>query len=622
MNRLEALLAGGPVLFDGAMGTELYARGIGAGRCLEELNVTDPLLVGSVHRDYIAAGAQVIETNTFGGNRFRLGEHYLEDRVREINVAGARLAVEARNASGRAVLVAGSVGPLGKPLEPIGAIKVTSAERIFREQVQALLEGGAEMLVFETFTSTAELELAVRVARETAPDVPIVACMSFEDETVSSTGPAEAAAGAEALVMALRPHRVSAIGANCGSGPQAALAAARRLLEAAAETVAVMPNAGLPERVAGRLVYTTGPEYFANYTRQYLADGVSIIGGCCGTRPAHTAAMRAVIDHWSGGARRLEGRMTQRGVRQPGRAPSSRLAAQLAGKKFAISVELTPPRGIDPRRMLEGARFLKEAGVDFANVTDSAMARVRMGVLSCAALVQQQVGLEAIAHFTTRDRNVMAIQSELIGAHALGIRNVLCLRGDPPRVGDHPTATGIWEVNAVGLITILANLNQGLDANGTPIGQKASFFIGTAVNPNAANLDRELALLRRKIEAGANFVVTQPVYDADAFLRFRERLGDLSVPVLVGVLPLVSQTQAEYLHHEVPGIVIPDAIRARVAEAAGQGATVGAEMALELLGGVQSVVDGAYVIPPLGRYELAAQVVAQAREAVGSRAQA
>jgi homocysteine S-methyltransferase len=295
----------------------------------------------------------------------------------------------------------------------------------------------------------------------------------------------------------------------------------------------------------------------------------------------------------------------------------SRLASQFSRREFVISVELSPPRGIDPRRMLEGARLLKEAGVDFANVTDSALARLRMGVLSCAALVQQQVGLEAIAHFTTRDRNVMAIQSELIGAHALGLRNVLCLRGDPPRVGDYPNATAVWDVNAVGLITILANMNKGLDANGTPIGNRAHFYIGAAVNPNADDVELELRLLRRKLEAGADFLVSQPIYDVDAFAAFVDQAGPLGVPLLAGVLPLVSARHAEFLHNEVPGVTIPEAVRSRIAAAGEEGSTVGVELAVEVLDRARGLVQGAYVIPAFGRYDLAAQVVTRVRSLVG-----
>jgi homocysteine S-methyltransferase len=610
MDLLAQLLERGPVLFDGAMGTELFARDVAEDGCLEELNVTDPARIAGVHRDYIAAGADVIETNTFGANRFGLGEHYLEQLVRQINRAGARLAVEARNASGRPVLVAGSVGPLGRPIEPVGSIKRSSAERIFQEQMQALVDGGVELIVLETFTSLTELELAVGVARQAAPTIPVIACMSFDDESA----PAETA---KAVVQSLLPRGVAAVGANCGSGPQPALNVVRELLEAGAPVVAAMPNAGLPARAGGRLVYTSGPEYFADWAAQAIAAGARIVGGCCGTRPQHVSAMRARLD-----APRTLPAATRawqvRDVEAPAeRPPASQLASQLQAGRFAVSVELTPPRGIDPRKMLEGARLLKEAGVDFANITDSAMARLRMGVMSCAALVQQQVGLEAIAHFTCRDRNLMAIQSELIGAHALGVRNVLALRGDPPRVGDYPNATPVWDVNAVGLITILASMNHGMDANGTPIGDAASFFVGAAVNPTADDLQREVRLLHRKIAAGAAFIVTNPIYDPIAFERLREIADVVEVPVMVGVMPLVSTRHAEYLHNEVPGVVIPQAVRDRMAAAGDQATDLGVEMAVEFLDTARAHVQGAYVIPAIGRYDLAALVVGKVREMVG-----
>jgi methionine synthase / methylenetetrahydrofolate reductase (NADH) len=610
MDRLTQLIDRGPVLIDGAMGTELNARGAGAGQCLEELNLTQPALVLGVHRDYIAAGADVIETNTFRANRFGLGDFYLETQVREINLAGARLAVEARNNSGRPVLVAGSVGPLGRPIEPVGAIKRTSARRIFGEQLQALVDGGVDLLVLETFTALGELEVAVDAAREVAPQMPVLAHMSFDDEA----NPAQAAA---ALVRALEHRGVWAVGANCGSGPNAALEVTAQLAAAGARTISVMPNAGLPQRVGGRLLFTTGPEYFAEAAERLIGAGARLVGGCCGTTPRHIALVRERLSKAASPPPARPGRQAARDAPDAAAVPRSRLARELDQGRFAVSVELTPPRGIDPRRMLEGARLLKEAGVDYANITDSAMARLRMGVISCAALVQQQVGLEAIAHFTCRDRNVMAIQSELIGAHALGIRNILALRGDPPRVGDYPNATPVWDVNAVGLITILANLNKGLDANGTPIGERASFHIGAAVNPSAEDLEKELKLLRRKLAAGADFIVTNPIYEAAALDRLQAVAADAKVPVLVGVLPLLSVRQAEYLHNEVPGMSVPEAVRNRLEAAGGRAAELGVEMALEFLEAARGHVQGAYVIPAAARYDLAARVVTRTRELVG-----
>ncbi|PZR70382.1 MAG: bifunctional homocysteine S-methyltransferase/methylenetetrahydrofolate reductase [Candidatus Dormiibacter spiritus] len=602
VNKLAQRLERGPLLFDGAMGTEIYARGVAEAECLEALNVSQPALIARIHRDYIAAGADVIETNTFGANRFRLGEHYREAEVRQLCLAGARLALEARNAAGRPVLVAGSVGPLGRPIEPVGAIKRSGAERVFSEQIAALAEGGVDLLILETFTALNELELAVDAARATAPDLPVVALLSFDDEL----NPARAAS---ALVESLSARGVTALGANCGAGPQSALSVARQLASLGAQRLAILPNAGLPHREAGRLVYSAGPQYFAEQMAELLELGVSVVGGCCGTGPAHIQALRRRVDGAAPG-RTVSPRIrrAEPGERQV-EAPSTSLAAKLRAGEFPISVELTPPRGIDPSRMLAGARLLQEAGVEFANVTDSAMARLRMGVISCAALVQQQVGLETIAHFTCRDRNVMAIQSELIGAHALGIRNIFALRGDPPRVGDYPKATPVWDVNAVGLITILSNLNRGLDANGTPIGERAFFNIGAAFNPTAEDPLKELRLLRRKLAAGAHFVLTNPVYDFAALALLRQVFQEVEVPLLIGAMPLRSAKQAAYLQNEVPGIVVPETVAKRLEAAGEEAPQIGVEMAIAFFEELAGVAAGAYVIPSGGRYDLAAQVV-------------
>ncbi|MDQ6772281.1 MAG: bifunctional homocysteine S-methyltransferase/methylenetetrahydrofolate reductase [Candidatus Dormibacteraeota bacterium] len=611
MNRLAALLEHGPVLFDGAMGTELYARGAVPGRCLEELNLTDPQLVTGVHRDYIAAGADVIETNTFLASRLNLGEHFLEDQVREINRQGARLALDARNASGRRVLVAGSVGPLGRPIEPVGAIKRTSAQRMFEEQVRPLLDAGVDLLVFETFSALSELELAVATARGLAPVIPIVAQLNFDDG-------AEPAATARALVEALGPHAPTAIGVNCGTGPEEAMAIVREIVGAGAEAASAMPNAGLPRREGGRLVYTAGPEYFASRAGAMVEAGVRLVGGCCGTGPAHVQAMRVVLDRGAPAIRPEVARFRPPSAAQAPEAPAaSGLAADLRAERFVVSVELTPPRGVDPARLLQGARLLEARGLRYANVTDSAMARLRMGVVSCAALVRQQTGLEPIAHFTSRDRNVMAIQSELIGAHALGVRNVVALRGDPPRVGDHPSATAVWDVNAVGLITILQDMNRGLAANGTPIGESASFHVGAAFNPGAQSIDRELRLLRRKLAAGAVFVLTNPVFSDDAFERLRAAAAETGVPFLVGVLPLASARHADYLHHEVPGMDIPDAVRSKIETAGDRAGELGVEMAAEFVDRAREFARGVYVIPAVGRYDLAAEVIGRIQRMVG-----
>lgn len=606
MNRLRSRLDSGPVLFDGAMGSELLARGVAPGGAVEQVNLSDPALVAAVHRDYIAAGADVIETNTFEASRLHLAEHYAETDLEDINLTGARLAVEARNASGRPVLVAGSIGPLGRPIEPIGGIKRSSAERMFREQIEPLLAGGVDFLQFETFSSVDELELAVGVARTVAPQLPVAASMRFAE------GEERALDG---FWEAMQHHDLTLIGVNCGVGPRAIRDLACRLVAHGAPAVVAMPNAGLPERQGGRLVYASGAEYFGSVAPGLFGAGVRAVGGCCGTRPLHIAAMRAAIQRPVPVTAPAEPPAV---AAAPSGTPSpeSRLARRLASNAFVFSVEMTPPRGIDSRRMLRGARQLAEAGVEFVNVPEAAMARLRMSAVTCATLIQQQAGLEAIAHLTTRDRNVMAIQSELIGAHALGIRNVLCMRGDPPRVGDFPDARTVWEVSATGLITIVRGLNEGRDANGTLIGPGAGFFPGAAFNPGADDFGREVRLLGRKIEAGARFVVSNAAFDRDVWLRMREEIERFGVPLIAGIMPLASVRQVAYLRNEVPGIDIPDHVARRIEDAGERAAEAGLDHAAELLEGAQELVQGAYIIPAIGRYDLAARLVQRGRRLV------
>ncbi|MFZ0216954.1 MAG: methylenetetrahydrofolate reductase, partial [Candidatus Dormiibacterota bacterium] len=389
-----------------------------------------------------------------------------------------------------------------------------------------------------------------------------------------------------------------------------------RLVATGAPAVLAMPNAGLPERQGGRLVYASGADYFGSAAPELLGAGVRAVGGCCGTRPHHVAAMRQAMarTRLATPVRTEAKPLAVRGERSA--PPASRLAQHLARGAFVFSVEMTPPRGIDSRRVLRGARLLRQAGVEFVNVPESAMARLRMGAITCATLIQQQAGLEAIAHFTTRDRNVMAMQSELIGAHALGIRNVLCLRGDPPRVGDYPDAHTVWEVSATGLVTILSGLNEGLDANRHPIGDGAGFFVGAAFNPTADDPRREVRLLRRKLDAGAQFIVANAVFDRTTWAGMRETLGDIGVPIIAGVMPLASVRQVSYLRNEVPGIVVPDHVARHIEEAGEDAPGAGLDLAVELLEGACDLVQGAYVIPPVGRYDLAAELVTRSRRLV------
>jgi methionine synthase I (cobalamin-dependent)/5,10-methylenetetrahydrofolate reductase len=601
-------LRGGPVLCDGAMGTQLYARGIPYERCFDELNLSEPDLVQQIHRDYISAGAEVIETNTFGANRFKLGRFGLDQKVRDINFRGVKIAREAREVSGQPVFLAGAVGPIGQPLAPIGAISFGEARAAFRQQIEALLEAGADLLILETFPDLDELRQAVQAAREVC-ELPIIAQLSFAEDgkTLTGSAPAEVAS-------ALRELGVSAFGVNCGLGPQLAFDVVRQMAVSPDVPLSAQPNAGFPSRSEGRYLYFSTPEYFADYARRFAEAGVRLIGGCCGTTPQHTTAMRQALD---------SRRPAEVGARAPLVAVERAVEAaepaaedgptpwvqKLQAGKFVVSVELDPPKGLNPTKIVQGARYLAGVGVDCINIGDSPMARVRMSCIALAVLIQRQTNLDTIIHFTTRDRNLMALQSELLGAHALGIRNILALTGDPPRMGNYPNATGVWDVDAIGLVQILKQLNQGIDWAGNSIGRPAAFQIACAVNPIADDLELELDRFQRKIEAGADFAMTQPIYDVNQLLSFLERIGPVPIPIILGVMPLQSHKHTEFLHNELPGVTIPDDVRERMRRAGERGMAEGILQAQEFLAEAQRYVQGIYLMPSFGRYEMVAELV-------------
>jgi methionine synthase I (cobalamin-dependent)/5,10-methylenetetrahydrofolate reductase len=632
-----------PLLLDGAMGTLLYSRGVPQRACLDELVLTRPEVVSTIHREYIEAGANAIETDTFGANRFRLAEYGLDKLAGRLSRRGAQLARESRETSGKEVLIAGSIGPLGtagRMYDPHPGL----ARAAFREQIEGLLEGGVDIFIFETFSRLEVLLLAVEEARR-ACDLPVIAQMTFcEDLTAGDATTPEAAAAA------LTGAGVDAVGVNCGAGPLVCLEALVRMGPPTA-TVArsIVPNAGLPQRVEGDFVYAAGPEYFGEMVPRMLAAGARIVGGCCGTTPEHTRAMRAAIDAMAEDERTMSTAVAPRPVPRPdeggkaapgesdpaaGAAPRtpraetseradatspSGLARKLAEGSFVISVEIDPPRSIRIERTIEAARLLKDSGADLVNISDSATGRVRMGALAVAFAIQQQLDLECLVHLTTRDRNLMALEAELLGAHALGVRNILALTGDPPRVADLPATTAVWDVDAIGLIEIIRRLNRGEDATGQAIGQTAAFTIACALDSTSPNADKEWSRLEHKLTAGANLIMTQPLYSqrqVDSMLtRAREVFGQggFPVPVLLGILPLHSARHAEFLHNEVPGIAIPDEQRAAMHAAGERGAEVGLEMAMNLLAGSEGHVNGAYIMPSFGRYELAAELVRRLR---------
>ncbi|MDR7433907.1 MAG: bifunctional homocysteine S-methyltransferase/methylenetetrahydrofolate reductase [Armatimonadota bacterium] len=600
LERLEQ----GPILCDGAMGTMLYSRGVPFDQCFDALNLTRRDLVQGIHLEYIQAGAEIIETNTFGANRIKLGQHGLEKSVRDINFWGAKIAKEARDIAGRSVFIAGSVGPLGKPLAPFGLVSPEEAREIFQEQIEALVEGGVDLLILETFFDLRELEQAVRVAKETC-DLPIIAQMTFNEEgrTIMGNTPEEVVAVLDAL-------GADVIGANCSTGPQPVYAVMLEMLKVSRKPLSAQPNAGYPARIEGRFIYPSTPAYMADYARRMVQAGVRVIGACCGTTPEHIAAIREAIQDLR--PPEIRPVIVPQPVREEKTPPPVARPTELSrklGRQFVISVEIDPPKGLDPTKDLQGARLLKEKGVDVINVGDSPMARVRMSALAMCYLIQEHVGMETIIHFTTRDRNILGLQADLIGAHAMGVRNILALTGDPPRIGDYPGATAVYDVDSIGLIRILSHLKRGTDLAGKPIGQPASFFVGCALDLNPQVRDRELPRLEQKIEAGADFIMTQFIFEPEPLLDFLEKVGKPPIPMMVGILPLQSYRQAEFLANEVPGIVIPAWVRERMRQAGNRGREEGLALAEELLKAIMDKVEGVYLMPSFGRYEVVATLV-------------
>jgi homocysteine S-methyltransferase len=624
--RFRQRLAERPLLADGAMGTLLFGSGVPQRACLDELATTRPELVGSIHRAYLAAGADLVETATFGANRIRLDAFGLGDETHRFNRAAARVAREARDVAGRDALVAGSIGPLGAPTRDVLHLDEARIRAAYREQVDGLLEGGVDLLILETFVDLRHLLVALDEARRATADLPIVAQLTFGEELELAGGSSPADAEAQ-----LRAAPIDVIGVNCGAGPHACLDALEAFGRPAdgGPARSILPNAGLPQRVEGQFIYAAGPEYFGAMVPRMLAAGAAIVGGCCGTTPAHIAAMRTALDV-------APVPVADRPATQPrpsfvtatpphsadGRfeqPPPTSLLSKLREGRFVVSVEIDPPRSIRIDRTIEAAALLRDAGVDLVNISDSAMARVRMGAMAVAFGIQHDLDLECLVHFTTRDRNLMAIESELLGAHALGVRNILALTGDPPRIGDYPAGSGVWDVDSIGLVEVLARLNRGEDQAGSPIGQPAAFTIACALDPTAADAATEWDRLERKLAAGAHLIMTQPLYSAaqvEAMLdEARRRFGQdgFPVPVLLGVLPLQSARHTEFLHNEVPGITIPDDTRAAMQAAGDRGAEVGLEGALALLEAVGGEVSGTYVMPSFGRYEQCAELVRRVR---------
>jgi len=606
-----------PVLCDGAMGTLLYAKGVFINRCYDELNLSQPDLIRGIHHEYLQSGAEIIETNTFGANSFRLARHSLADKVRDINFAGARLAREA--AKSFDVWVAGSVGPLGTRIEPLGKTSFQEARDSFRDQIAALVEGGVDLIMLETFGYLEEIHQAMLAAREVSASVPIVAQVTIDEDGNCLDG-----SDPETFVPKLEEWGADVLGCNCSVGPVAMLEAMERVRAVTSLPLAAQPNAGIPRSVDGRNIYLCSPEYMASYARKFVGAGVRLVGGCCGTTPDHIRTMKSALR--AGEARgKTSSAQVSEGHKTPKTVPAvplenrSPLGAKLVRGEFVTMVEIVPPKGIDIAKEVEGARFLKSVGVDAVNIPDSPRASARMSNQALSLLIQREVGIDAILHYTCRDRNVLCIQSDLLGAAAVGIRNLICITGDPPKMGNYPDATAVFDVDAIGLVNIVRSLNQGLDLGGNPIGTGTGFVIGVGANPGLTDLDEEIKRFEYKVEAGAEYAVTQPVFDLRLLENFLRRIEHCRIPVVAGIWPLVSVRNAEFMKNELR-VSVPDSILDRMARAQTPDAAraEGVAIAREMLITARQMVQGAQISAPMGRYSSAVDVL----EALGTNAPA
>jgi homocysteine S-methyltransferase len=601
-----------PVLCDGAMGTLLYSKGIFINRCYDELNLSQPDLIRAIHHDYLQAGAEMIETNTFGANAFRLARHSFADKVREVNRMGARLAREA--AKSFDVYVAGSVGPLGTRIEPLGKTSFEEARQAFREQIEALAEGGVDLLMLETFGYLEELHQAMLAAKDVGAKLPLVVQVTIDEDGNCLDG-----SDPGTFAPRLEDWGADVIGCNCSVGPVAMLDAIERVRALTSLPLAAQPNAGIPRSVEGRNIYLCSPEYMASYARKFVAAGARIVGGCCGTTPDHIRVMKSALR--AGEARGKSASAQVSSATIPEATPAqpleerSVLGAKLARGEFVTMVEVVPPKGTDIRKELEGSRFLKSVGVDAVNIPDSPRASARMSNQALSLLVQREAGIDAILHYTCRDRNVLCIQSDLLGAAAVGIKNLICITGDPPKMGNYPDATAVFDVDAIGLVNIVHNLNRGLDLGGNPIGAGTGFVIGVGANPGLTDLDEEIRRFEYKVAAGAEYAVTQPVFDIRLLETFLRRIEHCRIPVVAGIWPLVSVRNAEFMKNELR-VSVPDAILERMARAQTPEAAraEGVAIAREMLIAVRHTVQGAQISAPQGRYSSAVDVL----EALGS----
>ncbi|MBV6449724.1 MAG: Bifunctional homocysteine S-methyltransferase/5,10-methylenetetrahydrofolate reductase [Anaerolineales bacterium] len=614
MNKFLDLLENQTILADGAMGTMLHARGVGFDKCFDELNLTNPSAVAEIHREYIEAGAQLIITNTFGANRFKLTKHGLQEDVREINSKGVELAKRVIAASFKDVLVAGDVGPLGVRIAPFGRVQPEEAREAFAEQIQALSEAGADLIVIETFSDLYEIREAIKAAKEVGrlreSPLPVVASVTFtrDDRTLLGDEPMKVA-------RTLRDAGADVLGVNCSGGPAQLLRILKQMKQAVPDgKFWVKPNAGWPEQVGGRIMYPADADYFGDYALSFREAGAYVVGGCCGTTPQHIAVMKKALESSEHSSVLIQTSEVFETSEVSDVEPPTQFAQKLGRGEFAISVEMDPPRGLSTHKLLAGASLLADAGADVINVADSPMARMRMSAWAVCDVVQRKVGVESTLHFPTRGRNLLRVQGDLLAAHALGIRNIFVVMGDPTSIGDYPEAMDNYDLVPSGLIKLIKQgFNEGIDHSGTSIGQPTNFFVGAALNLCPPDVENEIKNLHRKVKAGADFFLTQPIYragDGPKLLEaYEAKHGKLDKPILVGILPLVSAKHASFLHNEVPGIFIPEETRKRVEAAGDEGVKVGVEIAVELVEQVKPWAGGVYVMPQFHKYDMVAEII-------------
>lgn len=593
------------VVFDGAMGTELYSRGIFINRCFDELNLSNPDLIKEVHRLYRKAGADVLETNTFGANAFKLKGHGLADKLSEINRAGGLLA---REAGGDDTYVAGSIGPLGIKIEPWGPTSVDEAREAFRDQAKALLEGGVDLFCIETISDLNEMHQGILAVRDVC-DLPIVAQMTLEEDGTSLYGTEP-----EVFTARLAEWGADVIGVNCSVGPHAMLEALERMAKATAKPLSAQPNAGTPRNVDGRNIYLCSPEYMGTYAKRFIVAGAKIVGGCCGTTPDHLRHIVKSVRMLRPAQRQVEIFIPgdqKREVETIPRGDKSRLARRITDGEFVTAVELNPPKGISAAKVLESATILKGKGVDAINIPDGARAAARMGAMFLAIMTEKHAGIETILHYCCRDRNLIGMQGDLLGLYAIGLRNILIITGDPPKLGDYPDATAVFDVDAIGLTNMVTRLNHGLDLGGSPIGKPTGYHVGVGANPGAVDRGYELKRFKFKVEAGAEYAVTQPVFDVDQLKSFLQAIASHRIPVIAGIWPLASLRNAEFMRNEVPGVVVPDSVMERMqkAEAEGRAREEGIAIARETLEEVKGQIQGVQVSAPFGKIQAALDVL-------------